>query len=113
MGTVSTTGTAMAIDELPDLLYLPGGVQRDGQARLETRTDLATGSPALLAFTSLDRLVDRLGDRQGWTAVTRASFAQLVSTLGVVRVVVDLPGAGERPEWESDAPILRRAAGRG
>lgn len=96
---------------LPNLIYLPGGVSVTGEPRIDVRTDVATGNPALLVYSSLTRLLAAHGEDKGWLSVTRAGLQSLIDTLGVGRVVLDLAPAHEPSHdddrWESDAPLLR------
>ena len=66
----------------------------------ETRL-LSSGQPALMAFTTLDKLVQALGDQQPWIAVPAARIVGAARTAGfplVLDPIVD-PGA---PRWTNE-----------
>lgn len=104
----AATPSTMSPAGLPDPVFVPGGQRRDGRTQVEVRTDIETGLPALVVFSSLDRLVTSCGELQGWVTVSRGTLLQLVSTIGVVRVVVDLPVlTGPADDDVFDRPVLR------
>lgn len=103
----------MRPDQLPELVFVPGGQRVDGQTQVEVRADVETSAPVLVVFSSLDRLVASLGAQQGWVTVTRDTLVEVASTLGVIRVVVDLPAITEPDDDVFDRPVLRPNGGLG
>ena len=68
-----------------------------------------TGPPVPVAFTSLTRLVEALGDAQPWIAVSLGPFAETMRDARLPQVRLDPTVDGEGHHW--DAADLVRAYG--
>lgn len=75
---------------VPPILYLPlmrGSTQDDPQVQLRRLKD---DRIALLAYTALDRLVDRCGENQPWIIVRTPDLGELKGRQNFDVVVFDL-----------------------
>ncbi|MGI8309661.1 SAV_915 family protein [Saccharopolyspora hattusasensis] len=90
-------------EELPATVYLPTERVNKGDkdVTLELR-DTADGDRALLAFTSVKRLVDGCGDGQPWVAVQGEQVADIKSRSGADVVLWDaaLPPEERRTRFQ-------------
>jgi hypothetical protein len=77
---------------LPPVVYLPVAHVPDdateGQAELRRLDD---GRLAVMAYTSLDRLIDCCGEQQPWLLVRVAALSELRTQSGYAVVALDVP----------------------
>lgn len=74
-----------------EVVYVPAhpitaGARKD--VAFETR-QLESGGQAAIAFTSLSRLVDTLGNSQPWVAMPMGRLRELMGSNGIGQVAVD------------------------
>lgn len=76
----------------PPTVFVPSARVRPGDAELslELRT-LADGRTALLAYSTLDRLVDGCGPAQPWVSIRADRLGELREHFDVVLVDAELP----------------------
>lgn len=76
----------------PPTVFVPSARVRPGDAELslELRT-LADGRTALLAYSTLDRLVDGCGPAQPWASIRADRLSELREHFDVVLVDAELP----------------------
>lgn len=76
----------------PPTVFIPSARVRPGDAELslELRT-LADGRTALLAYSTLDRLVDGCGPAQAWVSIRADRLGELREHFDVVLVDAELP----------------------
>jgi type III secretion system (T3SS) SseB-like protein len=84
-----------------DVVYVPAHPITAGNRKdvgFETR-QLASGEQAALAFTSLPRLVESLGESQPWLAMPMGHLRSLMATNGVGKVALDPTVPAEAWRW--------------
>lgn len=89
---------------VPPVVYLPADrVPYDDTATLELRR-LCDGQTALLAYTSLDRLIEACGEFQPWVLLPAAMIEEQRQCIGYDVIVVDavLPDGIRRGPETSD-----------
>lgn len=96
MTILSDQGTVV-----PPVVYVPARRIREGdtETSLELRK-LADGTLVLLAYSSLDRLIDNCGEYQPWALIGAPQLEQLKPVAGFETVVLD----AELPEQLRHGP---------
>ncbi|HEX5495963.1 MAG TPA: SAV_915 family protein [Mycobacteriales bacterium] len=92
------------VTESPPTVFVPSRRMSAGdrEVSLELRS-LADGRTAMLAYSSLDRLVTGCGEAQPWVSIRADRLGELREHFDLVLVDVDLP-EGLRPE-PGDQPV--------
>lgn len=103
--------------ELPgddDVVYVPAHpAPADGQVApgVEIRRLRGTGEPVGLAFTSVDSLVETLGDCQPWISMPMHAYVTWLRMRKILRVQIDPRYDDDVREWT--AATLTRAVEEG
>jgi hypothetical protein len=87
-----------------DILYVPAHPITTGGRKdvgFELR-QLESGEKAAIAFTSLPRLVEALGNSQPWLAMPMARLRDLMGSRGVAQVAVDPTVPSGAWRWNAD-----------
>lgn len=75
-------------DVAPPALYVPVGQDSTGQAQVVV-ANVEDGTRVLLAYTSLDRLLDCLGEDQGWALIMTDQLPRIKEDLRFDHLSVD------------------------
>lgn len=75
-------------DVAPPALYVPVGQDSTGQAQVVV-ANVEDGTRVLLAHTSLDRLLDCLGEDQGWALIMTDQLPRIKEDLRFDHLSVD------------------------
>ena len=75
-------------DVAPPALYVPVGQDSTGQAPVVV-ADVEDGTRVLLAYASLDRLLDCLGEDQGWALIMTDQLPRIKEDLRFDHLSVD------------------------
>lgn len=93
--------TIDASDQVVFVPAHPGTDGRESTVRFELRK-MSDGRPAMLAFTSAERLVEGLGEVQPWLSMNMDRLRTLTAVIGIDTICVDpqvKPGTGR---WTED-----------
>jgi flavin reductase (DIM6/NTAB) family NADH-FMN oxidoreductase RutF len=90
---------------LPEVVVVPAypavaGERRD--VRFELRR-AESGDAVGIAFTTLEKLIERLGRFQPWIVMKADHFCQLLAAASVTTIVLDPHVVGSAPQWSSEA----------
>ena len=75
-------------DVAPPALYVPVGQDSTGQAQVVV-ANVEDGTRVLLSYTSLDRLLDCLGEDQGWALIMTDQLPRIKEDLRFDHLSVD------------------------
>jgi hypothetical protein len=97
--SADAAGTASVGAQLPQVVVVPAHPRPDGSRGFDIELAVSNGRPLIPAFSSVDRLVETLGEHQPWLGLTPDQIGAVYS--GISIVLDPVPGVVQKL-WSAD-----------
>lgn len=82
--STDAAGTATVGAQLPQVVVVPAHPRPDGSRGFDIELAVSNGRPLIPAFSTVDRLVETLGEHQPWLGLTPAQIGAVYSGISIV-----------------------------